>query len=513
MIPLANDPQRLKRLIALEAEHHAASAELAKRSLKEFVKQSWHIVEPAPFVDGRVVDALCEHLEAVTAGQIRRLLVNIPPRHSKSSIISVVWGVWDWLHHPEDKFLHASYSLDLSTRDNRRKRMLIESAWFQERYGNVFKLASDQNVKRFFENDKQGYHMAVSVDGATTGHGGSKLILDDPHSAAEAHSEAERSAALRWFREVWTNRLNDQNKDCMVAVGQRIHENDVSGYIIKERPDWVHLNLPAFYEPARHCITPIWEDWRRGEGELLWPERFSKEALEGLQRDLGATGFAAQYQQTPVPSAGGQFKQKWFRHYTQTDKAYCLVTPDDIKQVLINRCRIIITVDLAISQKETADYTVIAVWAITPDKDLLLIDRIRDRLDNPEQQQAISTAYHRWHSEFIQIESVAYQLAIIQQLRRQGLPVREYKPIRDKVARASTAAVYYEGGRIYHPKQAHWLAEFEDELLKFPLAAHDDQVDATSMACESLAGPTGEDHVRYAQRYLELRQRTGPAPQ
>jgi predicted phage terminase large subunit-like protein len=176
--------------------------------------------------------------------------------------------------------------------------------------------------------------------------------------------------------------------------------------------------------------------------------------------------------------------------------------------VLKSACWLFITEDLAISQKQTADYTVICVWAITPDKDLLLIARLRERLDNPEQQQQTELLYRQHHPRFVKIESVAYQLALIQQLRKKGLPIREYKPVKDKVSRASTAAVYYESGKVFHPKQAMWLPEWEEELLMFPLGAHDDQVDNASIACEELSGASmsSEDHLRAMQRRLESQQ-------
>ena len=469
----------------------AIQAERGKRSLKQFTRYVWPIVEPGtPFVDGWVIDCLCEHLEAVSSGELRKVVINIPPRHTKSTIISVIWPVWDWLLAPDDRFLCASYSLDLSTRDNRRKRTIIEDPWFQERYADIFTITSDQNTKRFFENDHKGYQMAVSVNGATTGHGGSKLVLDDPHSAAEAHSAADREAALRWFREVWSNRLNDQNKDCMVTVGQRIHDDDVCGYILKERPDWTHVNLPAEFEPTRKCYTSIgWSDPRTQEGELLWKERFNKEALDGLKRDLGSIGYAAQYQQRPVPAGGAILKKQWFRYYTREGEQYVLIQPDGVRRIFTNHCKHLITVDVAISKKETADYTVIAVWAITPEYELLLLDRFRERIDNPEQQKQISLWHYRWLPFRIDVESVAYQLAIVQQLLQRGLPVREFNPRDkgDKVARASTAAVYYEAGRIYHPRYASWLQEWEDELTSFPLGSHDDQVDTLSMAAYALS--------------------------
>jgi predicted phage terminase large subunit-like protein len=499
------DLSRLLDLAAIQAER-------GLRSLKQFTKDVWHLVEPAtPFVDGWVIDALCEHLEAVTYGHIRKVVVNIPPRHTKSTLIAVIWPVWDWLHVPEDRFLCGSYSLDLSTRDNRRKRNLIEDPWFQERYGDAFQITSDQNTKRFFENDQKGYQMAVSVDGATTGHGGSKLVLDDPHNAAEAYSEADREAALRWFREVWTNRLNDQNKDCMVVVGQRIHEYDVCGYILKERPDWTHLNLPAEYEPTRKCFTSIgWSDPRKHEGELLWPQRFSKEALDGLKRDLGSTGYAAQYQQSPVPSSGGQFKRQWFRYFEESGEYYLLHTGDTTAFVAKRKCSIFAVNDPAISEKQEADYTVIQIWAKTPDKELLLLAQVRAHLDNPQQVQTIEQLHVRWHWHFIAVESVFYALALYQQLKKKGIPVKEYKPVRDKVARASVAAIKMEAGDMYFLMGADYLPELEPEVLKFPKDAHDDQVDCLSMAADLVTMvKTMADRIDWAKRYTTILQ--GPA--
>ncbi len=274
-----------------------------------------------------------------------------------------------------------------------------------------------------------------------------------------------------------------------MVVGQRIHSQDLSAHIL-ELGGWEHLNLPTEFEESNRCRTVLgWTDKRTEEGQLLWPERFNHEVIDRLKKQLGSMAYAAQMQQRPVPAGGGQFKSLWFRSYIESENHYHLDTPEGIKRTPCEKCYTFFTVDLAISSKQTADYTVIAVWAVTPQKDLLLIDRLRARLDNPQQQQQIQRLYQRYQPNYIKVESVAYQLALIQQLRRAGLPVREYKPVKDKVSRASTASVYYEGGKVYHPKHASWLHEWEDELLTFPLGAHDDQVDTVSMACEDLGKP------------------------
>ena len=391
---------------------------------------------------------------------------------------------------------------------------------------------------------------------------------DDVHAASEAYSIADRENALRWFRETWSNRLNDASKDVMMVIGQRIHENDVSGLILEERKDWVHLNLPAEFEPARKCTTVLGRtDPRTVEGELLWPERFNAETLSRYKRDLGSMGFAAQYQQTPVPSEGGTFKKAWIRYFTETPVAYVLETSTGSRSVLKEACWRFTVVDLAISLKQSADYTVIATFDVTPQHDLLLIDMIRDHIDNPAQQKAIRMTYINLEPRFIKIESVGYQLAIIQTLRntpedvnhflvtsanpemldqtlrqlpggesflmrdifdgyrspspevyvacvvgdvdffkfsveRQGyctivgqpgydphqvsIPVREYKPVKDKVSRASVAAIHMENEKLLFRKNDAMLPDVEGEVLRFPFGGHDDIVDILSMASDEV---------------------------
>ncbi len=585
-----------------------ADAEECRDSLRQFVSSAWSNVDPSPFVGGWCIDAICDHLTALTTGQIRFLLINIPPRHSKSTICSVLWPVWSWLHKPDDRFLCASYSLNLAIRDNLKKRNLIESKWFQDRYGKKVKIADDgkiiemlrgkefilspqQNAKRFFMNDELGYQLAVSVGSTTTGEGGSVLSIDDAHSASEAHSDADRESAITWFREVWSNRMNDASKDRMLAIGQRIHENDVSGVILRERPDWVHLNLPAEYEPSRHCVTSIgWSDPRREAGDLLWPERFNQATLDRYKRDLGVSGFAAQYQQTPSPSGGGQFKEKWFRYCSIEGDQYALQTPQGIRHVAVNDCWRFTVVDLAISTKQSADWTVIQTYDVTTQNELLLIDQIRGHFDNPEQQRLIRTTYFRLKPQFIQIESVAYQLALIQQLRdepveaggmvpspiqvgdflvrtgsmavldqtlrslpgitafavkdeqgnyamhggcgvvrvqgdiyffrfaceKQGyctivnsvfpedikrieqqarqkysIPIREYKPVRDKVSRASAPALLMENGKFFFLETLPDMHLIKTEYLQFPKGTNDDMVDCGGQAAEIIFVPRG----------------------
>jgi predicted phage terminase large subunit-like protein len=461
-------------------------AEEARRDFTAFVKGAWPELEPdTPLLWNWHLDALCLHLQALYSREITRLVIGIAPGHAKSTIVSVMFPVWCWVNDPYSRWLCASHSLDLAIRDNRYRRRLIESEWFQDRYSHIFKFAHDQRLKSYYENDKKGYHMALAVKGSGTGKRGTHLLIDDPHNAMEG--EADQKGVIEWFGKTWMSRINDQSRGPMVIVGQRLRANDLIGHIL-ELGGWEHLCLPEEFEPSRRSITKIgWEDPRKEEGELLWPDRYPKEVLDKLKIGLGSLDYAAQFQQRPVPAEGGQFRKEWFRYFTHNGEYYTLESNAGLKNVFTGNCYNIITVDVAISQKQTADYTVISVFAVTPQSELLLLDRLRARLNNPEQQKQIKIFFQRYNPDSIDIENVAYQLALIQQLLDQGLPVREYRPVKDKVSRASTAAVYYEASRVYHPKNASWLPEWEDELLLFPLAAHDDQVDTVSMACDVMS--------------------------
>src|SRR5580692_6538037 len=171
--------------------------ELATRRLGEFVRQAWHVIEPStPFVPGWHIDAIVEHLEAVTRGEIRNLLINVPPRHMKSLLVSVFWPAWEWIEHPERRWLYSSYAASLSIRDSVNCRRLIESPWYHARWGHVFRLTSDQNTKGRFDNNRSGYRLSTSVGGTVTGEGGDRIVCDDPHKVDEVHSDTVRKAAL-----------------------------------------------------------------------------------------------------------------------------------------------------------------------------------------------------------------------------------------------------------------------------------------------------------------------------
>jgi len=296
----------------------AVNMELAGRKLEDFIKLMWKYAENKKFVSGWHIGYICEHLEAVTRGEIKRLLINMPPRHMKSLGVSVFWPAWEWLQNPKTQWLFASYAHTLSIRDNVKCRRVVLSPRYQQlvdRFQPGLALVDDQNTKIKFENTEMGYRLATSVDGQLTGDGGDKIVIDDPHNVREAESDAVRIGTLEWWDEAMQSRLNDPNAGAFVVIMQRVHEDDLSGHILEndDNDEWVHLCMPARYEADVGNRIKSWVkganiDPRKKEGDPLWPERYTDKNLRDLEKSLGEYGSAGQLQQRPAPRGGGMFE-------------------------------------------------------------------------------------------------------------------------------------------------------------------------------------------------------------
>ena len=286
---------------------------LAVKSFYHFVQQAWSHVEHDEFIDGWHIKALCEHLEAVSNGTIHRLLINEPPKHMKSLLCGVFWPAWDWLEHPERRFMFASYSHDLSLRDSVKARRLMATPWYKKLSagGKPFTLREDQNTKTRYDNSRGGYRLSTSVGGLLTGEGGDFIVIDDPHNVIEGESETQRQAVLAWWDESVSTRLHDPKTGAYVLIMQRVHQNDLCGHILKgpQGKHWDHICLPARYEGEDRVVSSLGLcDPRTKEGELLWPMRFGETEVSVLEVALGLYGAAAQLQQRPAPRGGGIFK-------------------------------------------------------------------------------------------------------------------------------------------------------------------------------------------------------------
>jgi predicted phage terminase large subunit-like protein len=477
---------------------------LIQADLASFTRYFWDVLEPTtPYREGWHLQAINEHLEAVAAGQIRNLLVNIPPRHCKSLAVSVFFPMWLWVTRPETRFLYSSYALSLSIRDSRKCRQIIESPKFQSAFGHVFHvneenevtraelklpftLERDQNQKIRFENDRMGYRIATSVGGTATGEGGDYVVVDDPHSVQDKESEVVRESTLTWWDEVMSTRLNDPKTGAKIIVMQRVHEADLSGHVLKQG-GYEHLCLPAEFEPSRKCFTSLgWSDPRTTEGELLWPERVGPAEIADFKIRLGPIGYAGQFQQGPAPAGGSRFKSEYFRYWLDDANFYRLIGGGHEKVVIKSDCYRFSVLDPAGidgQQNDKACYSVLYTFDVTPDADMILIDEYRAQVETPQLANDAADICRRFATSYLAVEQNGLGLGVVQTIGQTGVAVIGINATKNKEARSETAEIRMAAGKVYFPQGAPYLFDLEQELVRFPNAEYCDRVDALSWGC------------------------------
>lgn len=476
--------------------------DLSRLSLSEYIKMAWPVLEPGqPYIHGWHIDAIAEHLEAVTDNEISRLLINVPPGMMKSMATSVFWPSWEWgaRDMPHNRFIAASHSQSLAIRDNVKTRRLISSQWYQERW--TIELAADQNAKTKFENSATGFREACAA-GSITGSRGDRVIVDDPHTIEGAMSALKRQTTLDWFCHTLPTRLNNPATSAIVTIMQRIHEDDISGYILAKELGYEHLCLPMEFEKARKCYTCIgFEDPRKTEGELLFPQRFPREVVERDKKVMGSMAVAGQFQQSPAPAGGSIFQEEWFRYYS---------TPRRYK-------RIIMSVDTAYKPGALNDPTVCGIWG-EHEVGYDLLHVYRERVAYPQLKRDITRLADEWivkkhlfaaHILFtILIEDKASGQSLIQDMRNDTkYNIVAIEPEGDKLTRAAVCAPQFEAGKVFLLKDASWLEDYKSELLIFPNSTHDDQVDMTSQFLNSIATPLSGT---ITDSFLEVEEFTPP---
>lgn len=476
-------PKKKERLIELALKYNSPvfKAQTCKNSLKYFIKTFWHIVEPGvKFVDNWHIDAICLHLEACVRGEIRNLIINMPPRCMKSMIVSVFFPVWVWTFRPESRWIFASYAQSLSMRDGIKCRRIIESPLYQSLFSDVFELTADQNTKTRFDNDMTGCRISTSVNGALTGEGGDFLVIDDGQNAVEATSEAIVASTMDWVDNAWSTRGNDPKTVVKIVVMQRLTEDDITGHLL-EQGGYVHLVLPMEYDPDRKTTTEIgWSDPRTEEGELLWPERFDQASLEELKRRLGSYAYAGQMNQTPSPKGGGMFQRAWFE----------IVNAAPIQG---RRVRYWDRAGTVKKDGNKPDWTVGVKMSKAQNGIHYIEDVIRFQQSSLKVQETIkNTATQDSYATTIWLEEEpgASGKAEVESLIRflSGFAAYPDKVQKDKITRASPLAAQVEAGNVKLVK-GDWNEEFLKELEKFPFGKHDDQVDSASGAYNSLNLP------------------------
>lgn len=435
--------------------------ELLKYDFATFIGKTLSTVDPAAkYLPNWHINLIAEYLEAARRGAITRLIINLPPRALKSVCVSVAWPAWILGHNPSSRIVAASYASSLAVQHSLDCRMVIGSPWYRRVFPNVV-LTEDQNEKHKFMTTARGFRFATSVGGSTTGEGGNFLIIDDPISPAQAMNAGWRDDVNHWFSHTFASRLNDKKKGVIVLVMQRLHQNDLSGYLLG-KGGWEHLCLPAVattpevfnFRGSRH---------RREIGDLLHEARESRELVERAKRELGSAAFAAQYQQQPVAEESALVRSWWFKRYKEMPEVYE---------------RIVQSWDTAIKSGSTHDASVCLVFAEQEGKSYLLDAQVM-RVEYPDLKRAFTTLAAQWQPQVILIEDRASGQQLLQDMRRETqLPIIPRNPKVDKVTRFAAVSALIEAGRVVLPEQAAWLADFETELFAFPNGTHDDQVDA-----------------------------------
>lgn len=452
-------------MLLTPADLLSCERELARRSLADFARMAWPVLEPATELKwGWALDAICEHLEAVTNGDIKRLLMNVPPGSMKSLLTGVIWPAWEW--GPRDKaslrYLGTAHKQELAVRDNMKSRRLIQSRWYQTRW--PVALVSDQNAKTKFENDKTGFREAMAFT-SMTGSRGDRVILDDPHSVDDANSATKLAADVTTFREALPSRVNN-DQSAIVIIMQRLNEADVSSVAMDLGYD--HLMIPMRFEPKRSSPTSIgWVDPRKDDGELMFPERFPESQVKELEDTMGSYAVAGQLQQRPAPRGGGIIKTAWFQYYRDLPALEWRA----------------VFADTAQKTEQENDYSVFQCWGRTTAGQAVLIDQIRGKWEAPELVsegrnfwQRMKTA-HASPLRSMRVEDKVSGTGLIQTLRREGIPIVPVQRNRDKVSRAYDAAPFIEAGNVLLPEWSNWLDGLLAEASTFPAGAHDDQLD------------------------------------
>jgi predicted phage terminase large subunit-like protein len=420
-----------------------------------------------PFLPNWHLEAMLYRLEQVRRGEINRLIINLPPRYLKSILVSVTFPAFLLGHNPAQKIICLSYGADLSTKHAADFRAVVQSRFYQRAFPKF-------HIARMADSDayttKRGYRRTTSVGGSLTGLGGDLFILDDPIKPIDAQSQPQRDGVNAWFSNTLMSRLDNKQRGSVILVMQRVHLNDLSGYLIENSADWTVLNLAAVAEEDEQI--PIGEQrfHHREAGEALHPERDSVAAWERVRKENGTEVFQAQYQQAPVPAGGAMIRRQWLRYYdTAPERTY--------------RTKVIQSWDCAAKEGAQNSWSVCTTWLVVNKSDYYLLDVTRGRYEYPRLRQTALALAERFNPTAIVIEDASTGIALAQDLKKGGrYRVRPVPVDRDKVTRLYVQAAKFEAGRVYFPKSAPYLPDLEAELLTFPQGKFDDQVDSITQA-------------------------------
>jgi predicted phage terminase large subunit-like protein len=456
-------------------------------SFLDFVRIAWpQVFASSPLVENWHIPLICEHYEACYRGEIRDLVVNLPPGGSKSSITCVMFPVWVWIKDPAKSFIFAAYGQKLVRRDAYASLQLIQSQWFQQRWGDRFKVPTVPAVD-LINNNKNGFRLGTTPGGEVTGFHANYQVIDDPNKPEELTKLAlqdtrewmGRTMASRWRRPPEINSL--------ILIMQRLHCDDLSQEIIDRGA--VHICLPANFDPSRRTVTSYGRDPRTQPGELMDPVRLPQTLIDTMRRTLGPMNAAAQLDQAPVPEGGAVFKREWLRFWSTVREGRFSITPGAPESIIVGKPpqidQKVDSWDCAFKDEEQNDFVAGQSWGRVGES-FYLLDQDYDHRDFPGTCKAVVRLNGRSRAPTKLIEDKANGPAVVATLTKAMSGIVAVDPRGGKFSRASSCAGLFEAGNVFLPDPAmpgyEWVLDLLIELLSFPRAKHDDRVDACTQA-------------------------------
>lgn len=464
-----------------QAKRHlvAVQAERGRRSLRWFVEHAWPLVEATPFQPSWHIDHVCAHLEAVTRGEIRKLVINVPPGSGKSLLVCVFWSAWMWIVNPSLGQLFSSFDIDLTSRDAQRVRNILTSEWFQERWGSKFHVDGDEPLKEYKTygpdgKDLGGFRFATSVEGKATGKHPDIKVIDDPTKPKEATKE-NLQKTKEWWQNTMRSRARNQATVATVLIMQRLDEDDLAGYFLAEG-GWEHVSIPLEYDPDNAYETKWGKDPRTEVGESFCESRFPKHVIQEIKKDTPDVGvWSSQWQQNPTPASGIIFEKPWLHHEWTT------LPPNGIWYH---------SWDMAFKGKETSDW-VVGLCAVYANAKFYLVAVTRKRIAFKDTVKEFEGFTAKWPKAFGKlVEAKANGPAIMDQLEDKIPGIVPIEVSDSKISRAMSTQPVFAAGDVLLPGPGamidgieidrSWVLDYRDEVTKFPRGKHDDQVDATT---------------------------------
>jgi len=440
-----------------------------RQDLLAFTQKCFETVLPGEtFLSNWHLEAIAWHLEECYRGNIRRLIITLPPRSLKSIMASVAFPAWVLGHDPGRRIICISYSSDLSSKHAGDTRRVMERRW----YGHAFPRTrlGGRNRELDFNTTAGGYRFATSIGRTLTGRGGNLIIIDDSLKPDDALSDTKRRGVNEWYGRTLLSRLDNKADDVIIVIQQRLHMEDLVGHLLEQESGWAHLNLPAIAEEDQIVRIGRNRIHERKAGDLLHPAREPQTVLDELRRSMGSFAFSAQYQQNPLPIEGELIHWNWFGSYTALPARK---SGDRIYQ----------SWDTASKGEEVNDYSVCTTW-LQQGNLFYLIDVYRAKLNYPDLRRKVGKLAERHRPYAILIEDKGSGTSLIQEFKfgpRGNMPVPiGITPKEDKVTRLSTQSAKIEAGQVLLPDKAPWLEALKAEILQFPHGRHDDQVDSIS---------------------------------